>query len=53
MNTNRREILKATAANHRRNLIKSLERRMERARARGDEKLVRQLEAEAHYLNLR
>ncbi len=35
---------------HRDNLRSNLQRRMEAARARGDENLVRMLEAEAQYL---
>lgn len=35
---------------HRSNLQKNLQRRLEAARANGDEKLVRQLEAEAQYI---
>jgi hypothetical protein len=47
MNKNRQEILKQAASNHRENLRKSLEHRLEMARANGDERLIRQLEAEA------
>jgi hypothetical protein len=53
MNRNRQDILKTAAANHRENLRKNLEHRLEIARARGDEQLVRQLEAEASYLHLK
>ncbi len=35
---------------HRENLQKNLQRRMEAARARGDENLLKMLEAEAKYL---
>lgn len=35
---------------HRANLQKNLQRRMEAARARGDESLLKMLEAEAKYL---
>ena len=52
MNRNRQELFKNTASNHRNNLRKNLQHRLEVARTNGDEKLVRQLEAEAHYLNL-
>ncbi|MCG9886317.1 MAG: hypothetical protein MH825_12230 [Cyanobacteria bacterium] len=38
------------AARHRDNLRHNLERRLEAARARGNDELVRQLEAEADYL---
>lgn len=39
-----------TAQTHHENLQKNLQRRLEAARAKGDETLVRQLEAEAKYL---
>jgi plasmid maintenance system killer protein len=51
MNRNRQETLKQAARTHRDNLQKHLQRRMEMARANGDEQLLRQLEAEANYLN--
>jgi hypothetical protein len=51
MNINRQEKLKNAAAAHRDSLRKSLEHRIEVARANGDERLVRQLEAEANYLH--
>lgn len=38
------------AQTHRENLQKNLQRRLEAARTRGDENLVRLLEAEASYL---
>ncbi|MBF2080123.1 MAG: hypothetical protein IGR76_16800 [Synechococcales cyanobacterium T60_A2020_003] len=41
---------KKTAQMHRENLRKNLEQRMEAARAQGNDALVRQLEAEARYL---
>lgn len=47
------EALKEAAANHRQSLIKSLEHRLEVARAKGDETLIRQLEAEARYLHVK
>jgi hypothetical protein len=50
MNKNRREVVSQTVATHRLNLRKNLERRLEAAKARGDENLVRLLEAEASYL---
>ncbi len=53
LNGNRKEILKNAAANHRANLQRSLQRRLEAARTAGNENLVRQLEAEASYLQLR
>ncbi|MBD2577384.1 hypothetical protein [Oscillatoria sp. FACHB-1406] len=53
MNRNRQEAVKTAAVNHRESLRKNLEHRLEAARARGDEQLVRQLEAEASYLHLK
>lgn len=50
MNRPRREVANQTAQTHRANLQKNLQRRLEAAKARGDEQLVRQLEAEADYL---
>lgn len=47
---NRQEAVKKAAQAHRDSLQKSLQRRLEAARAKGDETLVRQLEAEAKYL---
>jgi hypothetical protein len=44
--------LTKTAAAHRENLRKNLERRIEAARAQGNDSLVHQLEAEAAYLHL-
>jgi hypothetical protein len=52
MNKNRQEILKQAASTHRESLRRSLEHRLEIARAKGDDKLVRQLEAEANYLHM-
>ncbi len=52
MNTNRQEIIQKAALSYRQNLKKNLDRRLESARAAGNEKLVRQLEAEANYLHL-
>lgn len=51
MNTNRQQTIFNAASRHRATLQKNLERRMEVARARGDESLLRQLEAEAKYLH--
>ncbi|HIK28250.1 MAG: hypothetical protein N3E45_01500 [Oscillatoriaceae bacterium SKW80] len=51
MNKSRQEILKEVAATHRANIKKSLEHRMEVARAQGNEELLRQLEAEANYFS--
>lgn len=50
MNNNRQDLIKQTAAAHRDNLKKNLQHRLEVARSRGDQDLVRQLEAEANYL---
>jgi len=50
MNKNRQEVLTKFAEAHRLNLQRSLQRRMESARAKGDEVLMRQLEAEANYI---
>jgi hypothetical protein len=52
MNRNRQETLTKAASAHRETLRKNLQHRLEVARAEGDEKLVRQLEAEAKYLHL-
>ncbi|WP_421657149.1 hypothetical protein [Leptothermofonsia sp. ETS-13] len=51
MNRNRQEIRTKTAEAHRANLQKNLQRRLEVARAKGDEQLIRMLEAEANYLS--
>jgi hypothetical protein len=53
LNINRQETMKQAASIHRDNLRKNLEHRLEVARANGDEKLVRQLEAEASYLHMK
>jgi len=45
--------MKKSASIHRDNLRKNLEHRLEVARANGDEKLVRLLEAEANYLHMK
>ena len=50
MNRKRREIITKTAEAHREALRQRLQQRMESARSRGDENLVRQLEQEAQYL---
>ena len=49
MNKNQ-EAIKQVAATHRDNLRKNLQHRLEVARAKGDQQLVAQLEAEASYL---
>ncbi|MBD2628189.1 arginine synthesis PII-interacting regulator PirA [Trichormus variabilis] len=46
MNSNRLETVQKAEEAHRQNIQKSLEHRLEVARAKSDEKLVRQLEAE-------
>jgi hypothetical protein len=53
MRSNRQEIIKNAAATHRDSLRKSLQHRIEVARANGNDSLVRQLEAEAAYLGIR
>lgn len=52
-NKNRNEKLQEAAAAYRASLQKNLEHRLEVARAKGDETLIRQLEAEASYLHLK
>ena len=49
MNTNRQDNVKKAAAIHRENIQKSLQHRIEVARASGNENLLRILEAEASY----
>lgn len=46
----RRKSQQHAAREHRNTLLKVLERRMESAREKGDNQLLRQLEAEAQYL---
>lgn len=50
MNKNRQEALTQLKQTHRANLQENLRRRLEAARAKGDEALVRMLEAEADYI---
>lgn len=50
MNRKRREIMTRTAEAHREALRQRLQLRMEAARSRGDDNLVRLLEQEAQYL---
>ncbi len=50
MNRNRQQLISQTVQAHRDNLRKNLQRRLEAAMARGDEDVVRQLEAEAKYI---
>lgn len=52
VNRNRNNEAQKAAAAHRATLQKLLEHRLEVARAKGDEALIRQLEQEASYLNL-
>ena len=52
MNIKRQEILKKAALSYRQSLKRSLQVRLESARANGNTKLVRQLQAEANYLRL-
>ena len=49
---NRQETLTQAADAHRQSLRRSLQQRLEAARAKGDQQLIGQLEAEAHYLRL-
>lgn len=50
MNRDHRQPSTPSAAIHRENLQKNLQRRVEAARNRGDENLLKMLEAEANYL---
>lgn len=52
MNRNRQTTIKQATVTYRQSLRKSLELRLESARAAGNDRLVRQLEAEANYLHL-
>ncbi len=52
MNKNRQEMITKAASAHQESLRKSLEHRLEVARAQGNDNLVRQLEKEAAYLHL-
>ncbi|MBD2312587.1 hypothetical protein H6G20_13025 [Desertifilum sp. FACHB-1129] len=51
MNRNRHQAQKQTTQAHRENIQKALQHRLEVARAKGDETLIRLLEAEANYFN--
>lgn len=51
MNRNRQQAAKQAADAHRVNIQRSLEHRLQVARANGDEQLVRQLESEISYFN--
>lgn len=52
VNKNRNPKAQQAVADHRVNLQKSLQHRLDVARANGDEALIRQLEQEANYLHL-
>jgi hypothetical protein len=52
MNNNQQNIFQNTTNNHRESMRRSLNARLEAARAKGNDKLVKQLEAEAKYLHL-
>lgn len=51
MNRNKQQASKQAAAAHRLNIQRSLQHRLEVAKAKGDEQLIRQLEAEINYFN--
>ena len=50
MNKNRQQVVTQAHQTHRDTLRKNIQHRLEIARAKGDEALVRQLEAEAQYI---
>ena len=52
MNNNRQKVIKNAYTNHRESMRKSLNTRLEAARANGNKSLLKQLEAEARYLHL-
>lgn len=52
MNNKRNKTLKNAHVSHRESMRKSLNVRLEAARANGNEQLIKQLEAEAKYLHL-
>ncbi|MBF2026500.1 MAG: hypothetical protein IGS48_07000 [Oscillatoriales cyanobacterium C42_A2020_001] len=52
LNKKRQEKTTKVSETHRMNLQRNLQRRMDAARASGDENLLRQLEAEASYIGL-
>lgn len=52
MNNKRKEIITNARNSHRESMRKSLNSRLEAARVQGNDKLVKQLEAEAKYLHL-
>ena len=49
MNTKRQAIMRKVVETHDANIQKSLQHRLEVARTKGDESLIRQLEAEINY----
>ncbi|AFY32699.1 hypothetical protein [Calothrix sp. PCC 7507] len=51
MNSNRLQAVTKAKETHRQSIQKSLEHRLQVARAKGDEKLIRQLEAELKYFS--
>lgn len=51
MNRNKQQAMKQAAQAHRLSIQRSLQHRLEVAKARGDEDLIRQLEAEMNYFN--
>lgn len=51
MRRNRLQRFQEASRNHSASIQKSLEHRLQVARAKGDEKLIRQLEAEQNYYN--
>ena len=51
MNRNRQQLAKQAAEAHRVSIQKNIQHRLEVAKAQGDEKLIRQLEAELNYCN--
>ncbi len=50
MNKDRHRLLAQAAQQHRANLRKNVERRLEAAKEKGDESLVRVLQAELNYI---
>jgi hypothetical protein len=51
MNRNRQQAAKKAREAHRMNIQRSLQHRLEVARTKGDETLIRQLEAELQYFS--
>lgn len=49
MSNNRVQAMQKAREAHKQNIQRSLEHRLQVARAKGDEKLIRQLEAEMNY----